>query len=183
MSQALPVLAVMLVAVAMALSLAHAAELPGKRRLDRATYLAVQPIYYPGFTVGGGIGEGGGILALIVLLALTPFRSGPFWWTLTALLSLIVMHAICWLVTHPVNSVWLERSSIKGLSKADFSFGTNRSERATPNWTQLRDAWEYSHVARLRDGDHDLTRISVETHSRAASGDSVRAVGAAEVRL
>jgi hypothetical protein len=149
MFQALQVVAVMFVAVAMALSLAHAAELPGKRRLDRATYLAVQPIYYPGFTVGGGLGEGGGIAALLVLLALTPVRSGPFWWTLAALLSLLLTHVIYWLVAHPVNSVWLERSKLKGLSKAFFSFGMEKGEQGTkPEWTQLRDIWEYSHVAR-----------------------------------
>jgi hypothetical protein len=43
----------MLAAVTMALSLAHALELPGKLRLGKEQYLAVQPIYYPGFTIGG----------------------------------------------------------------------------------------------------------------------------------
>lgn len=52
----LQVLAVILVAVAMALSLAHALELPGKMRLDSETYYAMQPIYYPGFTIGGCVG-------------------------------------------------------------------------------------------------------------------------------
>jgi hypothetical protein len=36
----------MLAAVTMALSLAHALELPGKLRLGKEQYLAVQPIYY-----------------------------------------------------------------------------------------------------------------------------------------
>src|SRR5205823_4785915 len=40
-------------AVAMSLALAHALELPGKLRLGREQYLAVQAIYYPGFTIGG----------------------------------------------------------------------------------------------------------------------------------
>jgi hypothetical protein len=35
---------------AMAMGLAQALELPGKPRLPKETYLAVQPIYYPGFT-------------------------------------------------------------------------------------------------------------------------------------
>ena len=38
----------MLVALAAALSIAHALERPGKMRLDEATYRAVQKIYYPG---------------------------------------------------------------------------------------------------------------------------------------
>ena len=46
---ALQVLTVMLAAVTMALSLAHALEFPGKLRLKKEQYLAVQPIYYPGF--------------------------------------------------------------------------------------------------------------------------------------
>jgi hypothetical protein len=32
-------------------------SLPGKLRLDKETYCAVQTIYYPGFTVGGGYGK------------------------------------------------------------------------------------------------------------------------------
>jgi hypothetical protein len=58
------IVTVVLVAVAMALALAHALELPAKMRLSKETYLAVQPIYYPGFTIGRGIGEAGGMMAL-----------------------------------------------------------------------------------------------------------------------
>jgi hypothetical protein len=65
----LSVLALLLLAVTMGLSLAHALEFPGKLRLDEPTYRAVQAIYYPGFTIGGLVGEFGGLLALIVLLA------------------------------------------------------------------------------------------------------------------
>ena len=46
----LELLSVCLVAVAVALPLAHALEWPGKMRLDKEAYLATQPIYYPGFT-------------------------------------------------------------------------------------------------------------------------------------
>ena len=53
----LEVLTVLLVAVAMGLALAHALELPGKLRFSREAYLQVQPIYYPGFTIGGAVGE------------------------------------------------------------------------------------------------------------------------------
>jgi hypothetical protein len=40
----LQILTVFLVAVAMSLALAHALELPGKMRLDKQTYIAVQAI-------------------------------------------------------------------------------------------------------------------------------------------
>ena len=63
---ALQVLTVMLAAITMALSLAHALELPGKLRLSQEQYLAVQPIYYPGLVIGG-IAEPAGILAALAL--------------------------------------------------------------------------------------------------------------------
>ena len=56
----LKVLTVGLVAVAMAMSLVHALELPGKMRLSKEVYLLVQRIYYSGFTIAIGelgIGE------------------------------------------------------------------------------------------------------------------------------
>jgi hypothetical protein len=43
---AFQIMTVMLAAVTMALSLAHALELPGKLRLNKEQYLAVQAIYY-----------------------------------------------------------------------------------------------------------------------------------------
>lgn len=52
METILHILALLLVSVAMALSLAHALELPGKKRLDKDTYIACQEIYYPGFAAG-----------------------------------------------------------------------------------------------------------------------------------
>ncbi|HET7883004.1 MAG TPA: hypothetical protein VFL55_19120 [Acetobacteraceae bacterium] len=58
----------------MALSLAHALEVPGKLRLPRETYIAVQQISYPGFTIGGAFGESGAILA--TLAAATAWHGG-----------------------------------------------------------------------------------------------------------
>lgn len=147
----LQVLTVILVAVAMALALAHTLELPGKMRLDKETYYAMQPIYYPGFTIGG-ISEPISILSAIVLLFLTPSGSADFWLTLVALLGLVGMQAVYWLFTHPVNKFWLEGENLDRFSSGFFSFGANKSrsenETRLPNWTELRDRWEYSHVAR-----------------------------------
>jgi hypothetical protein len=56
------VVCLLLVAVAMALSLAHALEHPGKMRLGKDDYLRVQEIYYPGFTIGG-VAEPAGVIA------------------------------------------------------------------------------------------------------------------------
>jgi hypothetical protein len=57
MFNVLQCLTVILVAVAIALALAHTLELPGKMRLDKETYYAVQAIYYPGFTSSSGTRE------------------------------------------------------------------------------------------------------------------------------
>lgn len=148
----LQVLTVILVAVAMALALAHALELPGKMGLDKETYYAMQPIYYPGFTIGGGIGEAGGTISTIILLFLTPLGSADFWLTLVALLGLIGMQAVYWLFTHPVNKFWVEGENLDRFSSGFFSFAANRSrlenQTRPPDWMELRDRWEYSHVVR-----------------------------------
>ena len=78
MFDVLQVLTVLLVALAMAPALAHALELPGKMRLIKDAYFAMQPIYYPGFTIAGGIGEAGGMISTLILLVLTPLGSADF---------------------------------------------------------------------------------------------------------
>jgi hypothetical protein len=144
---ALKIAAVTLVAVAMALALAHALEWPGKRRLSKEEYLIVQPIYYPGFTFGGA-SEPLAILVVIVLLTVTPSGSAIFWLTGAALAALIAMHAAYWLLTHPVNNFWLKGFKLKGASARFFSLGTSRRNGVEPSWKRLRDRWEYSHILR-----------------------------------
>lgn len=146
---ALQVLTLLLVAVALALALAHALELPGKRRLSREQYLAMQPIYYPGFTIGG-VAEPLGLLATLVLLILTPAGSAAFWLTLGALAALLLMHAAYWLLTHPVNNFWLKDVTLKAGGARFFAFDPLRRKAGSdpPDWTLLRDRWESSHVVR-----------------------------------
>lgn len=78
MMKAVSIVALLLVAVTMGLTLAHALELPGKLRLDKNTYVAVQAIYYPGFTIGGLVGELGGLLVLFALLFFDAVWNGTF---------------------------------------------------------------------------------------------------------
>jgi hypothetical protein len=140
----LSVLGLLLVAVTMGLSLAHALEFPGKLRLDETTYRAVQAIYYPGFTVGGLVGEFGGMLVLAVLLFLTPAGTDRFWCTAAALGLLVAAHAAYWLVTHPVNTAWLKDAKLGGASRLFFGlFAVPDSD-----WQHMRNVWEWSHVAR-----------------------------------
>lgn len=146
---ALQITTVILVSVTMALALAHALELPGKMRLSKEQYLTVQEIYYPGFTVGG-VAEPLGLLLTLVLLVLTPLGSGPFWLTAAAFLALLLMHAIYWAITHPVNNFWLKDFRPMGAGGRFFSFvPLNRLGRmGEAEWTHFRDQWEYSHVVR-----------------------------------
>jgi len=151
----LSVVALFLVAVTMGLSLAHALEFPGKLRLDEPTYRAVQAIYYPGFTIGGLIGEFGGIFALAALLMLTPTTTERFWWAAAALGLLVVGHATYWIITHPVNTAWLKDTTLAGMSK--MFFGLFSAPDA--DWRHMRNVWEYSHVARA--GLHTLGFLSM----------------------
>lgn len=146
MLQALQIAALLLVATAWAFSLAHAAELPGKMRLDRNAYLAVQQIYYPGFTLGG-IAEPLAIVGLAVLLAISP--AGEVWLAV-ALAATIATHLVYWLVTHPVNRRWaaLQGPASLAMGKAGTAFFDGGRLAEDDDWRRLRNRWERSHVIR-----------------------------------
>lgn len=140
----LGVVTLFLVSVAMGLSLAHVLEFPGKLRLDEASYREVQAIYYPGFAIGGLVGEVGGIIMLAALLYLTPVGSVQFTLNCAALVFLIACHASYWVVTHPVNQAWLKQTDISGAGRLFFGFLA-----ASPtDWQHMRNVWEWSHVVR-----------------------------------
>jgi hypothetical protein len=152
MLDVLQVLPLILVVLAMVPALAHTLELPGKLRLAKEAYVGVQPIYYPGFTFAG-MAEPVAIIFTIILLVLTPLGSADFWLTLVALLGLISIHAVYWLLTHPVNNFWLQGENLSGLGSGFFSLASasrrgRQSDTRPVDWTDLRDRWEYSHVAR-----------------------------------
>jgi hypothetical protein len=141
------ILTLIFVSVVFALSLAHALELPGKMRLNQEAYYAVQPIYYPGFTIGG-LSERASIVLTVILLFLTPTRSVDFWLTLVALIGLVGLQMVYWFFTHPVNQFWVAGEKLTRLGSGFFSFGTKQNKARPPEWTALRNRWEYSHVAR-----------------------------------
>jgi hypothetical protein len=145
----LQVLAVLTVVMATVPALAHALELPGKMRLTKDQYYAVQRIYYPGFTFAG-IAEPVGIIAIAALLFVMPGRTADFWLTLVALFGLIGMHGMYWIFTHPVNKFWVEGQELNRVGAGFFSFGSKSKGREVRSvgWTELRDRWEYSHVIR-----------------------------------
>jgi hypothetical protein len=139
---------VITVALAMALAVAHALELPGKMRLPREVYFAVQRIYYPGFTVAG-MSEPASIALTIALLFLTPADSVAFGLTLAALLCLIVMHVVFWVFVQPVNKVRVQGETLGRVGAGFFAVGRPLEDRGQPlKWTTLRDRWEFAHLAR-----------------------------------
>jgi hypothetical protein len=141
---ALKIVTITSAAISMALALAHALEWPGKMRLSKEDYLAVQPIYYPGFTIGG-IAEPLSILLTLVLTVLMPTGSKAFMLMIGACLALIAMHLTYWLMTHPVNNFWLKDVKLKKAGSLFFSFGRGSG---AADWTALRDQWEHSHILR-----------------------------------
>jgi hypothetical protein len=149
MFQILQVVAILLVSAAMALALAHALEYPGKLRLNKEAYLTTQQIYYPGFTFGG-LAEGLALVVMLLLTIVTPRGSAIYWLTVGAFVAMLCMHAVYWLVTHPVNKFWLKDIELKGAGRGFFAFNPlgRAHDGAVPDWTALRDQWEISHIIR-----------------------------------
>jgi hypothetical protein len=145
------ILTIVFVGIALSPALAHAFEFPGKKRLNRETYVTVQTIYYPGFTLLG-VAEPVGLIAAIVLLLLTPRETASFWLTLVASIGLLGMQLVYWTFTHPTNKSWLQAAgtTVGDLGAGFFAFDpAGRSASQTnAGWTKLRDRWEYSHIAR-----------------------------------
>jgi hypothetical protein len=141
----LQVITLVLVAIGVSLTLAHALEMPGKMRLGKDAYVAVQSIYYPGFTIGAFFGEFGAIIATLVLLVAMPADTPAYLLTFVALIVLLLMHALYWMLTHAVNKFWVADQK---LGKAGAAFFNPTGETVGADWARLRNRWEYSHVAR-----------------------------------
>jgi hypothetical protein len=141
------VITLMLVAVTMALALAHALEYPGKMRLAKDEYITTQAIYYPGFTLGG-IAEGVGVLALAVLTFLTRGQGAAFWLTLASFVALAAVQTVFWTMTQPVNRFWVKGVHMKRAATRFFGLAARRTDGREPDWTELRDQWERSHIIR-----------------------------------
>ena len=149
------ILSVILVALATALAIAHALEMPGKMRLSQQDYLTVQHVYYPTFTIAGAIGEVGGLLATLILLFTWRFDTAPFWLTCIGVVSLLSMQVVYWAMTHPVQKYWFRGEELAPAAAGFFAFNPmERIEHETRppmtqgDWTTVRERWEYSHLFR-----------------------------------
>jgi hypothetical protein len=96
---------------------------------------------------------------LVVILFLTPSESPAFGYTIAALVAQLASQVIFWLVTQPVNRVWLSDTRLSRAGTAFFR--TDRRRESTRDWTGLRDRWEYSHVARAVAGIAALMLVAV----------------------
>ncbi len=143
---AVQILAILLAALSMTAALGHALEMPGKLRLAQEHYLAVQPIYYPGFTIGGGLGEIGTIVASAGLALMLPSGSAASSLAWIACASALAVQALYWLLVHPVNKFWLKDSKVDAASQGFFAIGAG--DQAGADWRALRDRWERGHAIR-----------------------------------
>jgi hypothetical protein len=65
-------------------------------------------------------------------------------------MGLIGMQVVYWLITHPVNNFWLQREKLGEMGSKFFLLGKENcsGENRPPEWADLRNRWEYSHVVR-----------------------------------
>jgi Anthrone oxygenase len=127
-------LSVVLSALLMGTSLAHALEMPAKMNASAAQWLTLQQTLYRSFaTIGGSIEIGA--FALVGALAFLVRSNRPaLWVTLSAVMLLGIAFFIVWLgFTKPVNA----------------RTATWTPDTIPPNWTRWRTQWEYSHVVRF----------------------------------
>lgn len=141
---AIKIAALLVVTLTVVTSVAHALEYPGKMRLSREHYLAVQPIYYPGFTYAGAA-EPLAIVIVAILLALTPAGTVLFWLTAGTLVFAAATHLLYWVLTAPVNKVWLKNEALSDGARSFFGSAASANDG---DWIRLRDRWERSHLYR-----------------------------------
>jgi len=102
------------------------------------------------------------MLATAILLFVTP-EGTPFWLVMAALALLLLAHALYWLLTHPVNKVWLKKRELGGAGASFFDAGGGS---APMEFKAARDRWEYSHVARAACALTALALIATATALR-----------------
>ncbi|MBM7790076.1 hypothetical protein [Tenggerimyces flavus] len=145
MEPVIHILGALLVILALVPALAHALELPGKRRLEPGEYVSVQRIYYPGFTVIGAA-EPLAIVAMLVSALVTPAGTdNRLRWF--ALLAVGAAHAVYWIRVHRINQVWLRDERLTAAGSAFFGAGP-RVDLDEATFVRSRRQWERGHVAR-----------------------------------
>lgn len=123
-------------ALVMGMAFCHALELPAKTQYSASQYIAIQNSLYVAFgppNIGAWI-EVAAPLAAIALAILVRNRRPAFQLTLMAIaLMLLAFPVIFFVFTEPANRV-IRAATPKSIPT---------------NWEQLRNQWEYSHLARF----------------------------------
>jgi hypothetical protein len=123
-----------LTALLMGTSFAHALEMPQKLSVDGQTWLTFQHTLYPYFAYIGGPVELGAIVAAGFLSYLVRAHRRALFLALGAVICLAIAFFVVWLgFTNPVN--------------AQTAKWTAASMPA--DWAHWRNQWEYSHLARF----------------------------------
>jgi hypothetical protein len=122
-------------ALVMGTSFAHTLELPAKINYDAALWTTLQQSLYWGFGNIGGYFEAATVfLAAPVLTFLVRKRRPAFQWTLVGTICFAFAFFVVFLMfTEPMNR--------------EFAQWTLQSIPA--DWTQVRNQWEFSHMARF----------------------------------
>jgi hypothetical protein len=124
----------LLATLALTMESAHVLELPQKMQYDAQMYSAVNTTLYRYFAIVGGIYQVGSIVAAAVLVFLARKHQPSFSWTLAGAFCLLLAFGIWLAVVAPVNGEVAE-----ALRSAP--------ESVPAVWMQLRNRWEYGHVA------------------------------------
>lgn len=127
---------IVLSALVTGMALCHALELPAKMQYSASQYITVQNSLYVAFDPPniGALIEFAAPLSAIALTILVRKRHPAFQLTLMATaLTLVAFPVIFFVFTEPVNII------IRNATP----------ETIPTNWLELRNQWEYSHLARF----------------------------------
>jgi hypothetical protein len=125
-----------LAALALGAPLAHVLEMPVRRTYDPALYVTVTHTLYRYFGIVGAMFEVGAVVAAVIWAAgLGRSRAAPRSarrWAVAGAACLALAHVLFWLLVYPVNQ----------------EFAAWTPAAVPPDWTRLRDQWEFTHAAR-----------------------------------
>jgi hypothetical protein len=129
-------LTLVVAALALGAPLAHVLEMPVRRTYDPALYVTVTHTLYRYFGIVGGMIEVTAVVAAIIWayrsVRTRTWPSSARGWAVAGAACLALAHALFWLLVDPVNrqfAVWTPAA-------------------VPPDWTRLRDQWEFTHAAR-----------------------------------
>jgi hypothetical protein len=125
--------AILIASLSMGTTLAHLLEMPAKLHYGGALWLTLlQTLYPPAFGTIGAFFEAAAIGMAGALAISVRRRTRAFVWTVAGASCLLAAHAAFWIWVAPVNRALLPLTP----------------ETLPPDWTELRDQWEYAHAAR-----------------------------------